>query len=72
MEIKMIEEGLLIPKSVLNELGIDDFEVLTRGREILVRPKTVTKQCAGFVGEEEYDEEFISQMENAWAARGDD
>lgn len=50
MEIKMIEEGLLIPKSVLNELGIDDFEVLTRGREILVRPKTVTKQWCGICG----------------------
>lgn len=61
----MIKEGLLIPKSVLKDLGIDDFEVLTRGREILVRPKTVTKRCAGFVGEEDYDEEFVAQMENA-------
>lgn len=68
----MIKEGLLIPRSLLDDLGIDDFEVLTRGREILVRPKTVTKRCVGFVGEGEYDEEFIAQMEKKWSERGKD
>jgi hypothetical protein len=40
MNVKMVKEGLLIPRSILNELGLSDFEILTRGREILIRPKT--------------------------------
>lgn len=35
----MVDDGLLIPKSLLNKLGTENLEVLTRGREIVIRPK---------------------------------
>lgn len=44
MDAVMVEEGLLIPKSLLTKLGTEDLEVLTRGREIVIRPKTKTRQ----------------------------
>jgi virulence-associated protein VagC len=63
MDAVMVEEGLLIPKSLLTKLGTENFEVLIRGREIVIRPKTKTRQHYGFVGETEYDEEFIKELE---------
>jgi hypothetical protein len=66
----MVDEGLLIPKSLLTKLGTENFEVLTRGREIVIRPKTKTRQYYGFVGETEYDEEFIKELEHDWEESG--
>ena len=66
----MVDEGLLIPKSLLTKLGTENLEVLTRGREIVIRPKTKTRQYYGFVGEMEYDEEFIKELEHDWEESG--
>jgi hypothetical protein len=62
----------LIPRSILNELELSDFEVLTRGREILIRPKTNVRRYLGFAREGEYDEALIEQLENAYLERGED
>lgn len=70
-EAMMVDEGLLIPKSLLTKLGTDNLEVLTRGREIVIRPKSKTKQYYGFVGETKYDEEFIKELERDFAESGD-
>ena len=70
MDALMVDEGLLIPKSLLTKLGTENFEVLTRGREIVIRPKTKTRQYYGFVGEMEYDEEFIKELEHDWEESG--
>lgn len=67
----MVDEGLLIPKSLLTKLGTEDFEVLTRGREIVIRPKSKTRQYYGFVGESDYDEEFIKELERDFEESGD-
>ena len=67
----MVEEGLLIPKSLLTKLGTDNLEVLARGREIVIRPKSKIKKYCGFVGETEYDEEFIKELERDFAESGD-
>ncbi len=40
MEIKMVKEGILIPKGMLRQLGIENFEILTEKHEILIRPKS--------------------------------
>ena len=66
----MVDEGLLIPKSLLTKLGTEDFEVLTRGREIVIRPKSKTRQYYGFVGETDYDEEFIKELERDFEESG--
>ena len=63
MDAVMVDEGLLIPKSLLTKLGTENLEVLTRGREIVIRPKTKTRQFYGFMGETKYDEEFIKELE---------
>ena len=39
--------------------------------EIVIRPKSKTKQYYGFVGETEYDEEFIKELERDFAESGD-
>jgi virulence-associated protein VagC len=67
----MVEEGLLIPNSLLTKLGTENLEVLTRGREIVIRPKSKIKQYCGFVGETDYDEEFIKELERDFAESGD-
>jgi len=50
MEIKTVKEGILIPKGILRQLGIENFEILTGKHEILIRPKTRTRRHYGFVG----------------------
>ncbi|HPS92596.1 MAG TPA: hypothetical protein PKV33_10595 [Methanothrix sp.] len=70
-EAMMVDEGLLIPKSLLTKLGTDNLEVLARGREIVIRPKSKTKQYYGLVGETKYDEEFIKELERDFAESGD-
>jgi len=47
MEVKTVKEGILIPKGILKQLGIEDFEVISRKHEILIRPKTSTKRHYG-------------------------
>ncbi len=69
MNIKMVKEGLMIPKSILNELGLSDFEVITHGREILIRPKTNVKWYLGFARDGEYDEDLVELLENAYLER---
>jgi virulence-associated protein VagC len=70
-EAMMVDEGLLIPKSLLTKLGTDNLEVLTRGREIVIRPKSKTREYYGFVGETEYDVDFIKDLERDFAESGD-
>ena len=72
MEIKTVKEGILIPKGILKQLGIENFEVVSRMHEILIRPKTRTKRHYGFVGSKKVDEEFILSLENEWHERGED
>gem|GEM_PF-1171367 len=71
IEIKSVKEGILIPKKVLIQLGIENFEILTRQHEILIRPKTITRRYYGFVGVEKINEEFISALEKDWSERGE-
>ncbi len=71
MEFKMVKEGILIPKSVLKDLGIENFEILTRNHEILIRPKTNTRRYYGFVGLEHVNEEFLTSLEIDWSERGE-
>jgi virulence-associated protein VagC len=70
MDAVMVEEGLLIPKSLLTKLGTEKLEVLTRGREIVIRPKTKTRQYFGFVGETDYDEDFIKELQHDYEESG--
>jgi len=72
MEIKTVKEGILIPKGILKQLGIENFEIVSRQYEILIRPKTSTKRHYGFVGSKKNDEEFILSLENEWHERGED
>ncbi len=72
MEVKTVKEGILIPKGFLKELGIENFEVIAKHHEILIRPKTSTKRCYGFVGSKKKDEEFVLSLENEWHDRGED
>lgn len=72
MEVKTVKEGILIPKGILKQLGIENFEVVSRKHEILIRPKTRTKRHYGFVGSKKVDEEFILSLENEWHERGED
>ena len=68
----MVDDGLLIPKSLLNKLGTENLEVLTRGREIVIRPKTKTRQYYGFMGVSEYNEVLIKEIEHDWEESGKD
>lgn len=70
MEIKTVNEGILIPRGILKQLGIENFEILTRQHEILIRPKTVTRRHYGFVGTEKINEDFILSLEKDWSERG--
>ena len=72
MDAKMVDEGLLIPKSLLTKLGTENLEVLTRDREIVIRPKTKTRQYYGFMGITEYDEKLIKELEHDWEESGRD
>lgn len=68
----IVDDGLLIPKSLLNKLGTENLEVLTRGREIVIRPKTKTRQYYGFMGISEYNEVLIKDLEHDWEESGKD
>ncbi len=68
----MVEGGLLIPRSLLKKLHTENFEVLTRDNEIVIRPKTKTRQYYGFMGITDYDEELIKELENDFEASGED
>ncbi|MBP7070739.1 MAG: hypothetical protein KBA97_06670 [Methanothrix sp.] len=68
----MVDDGLLIPKSLLNKLGTENLEVLTRGREIVIRPKTKTRQYYGFMGISEYNGVLIKELEHDWEESGKD
>ncbi|MDD5256908.1 MAG: hypothetical protein PHH76_05040 [Methanothrix soehngenii] len=68
----MVDEGLLIPKSLLTKLGTENLEVVTRGREIVIRPRTKTRQYYGFMGVTEYDEDLIKELKNDWEESGRD
>jgi hypothetical protein len=72
MDAIMVDEGLLIPKSLLTKLGTENLEVLTRGHEIVIRPKTKTRQYYGFMGITEYDEKLIRELEHDWEESGRD
>ncbi len=70
MEVKMVKEGILIPKTLLKDLGIENFEILTRNHEILIRPKTNTRRYYGFVGLNHVNEEFRKSLDMNWSKRG--
>lgn len=71
MEVKTVKEGILISRRILKELGIENFEVLTRQHEILIRPRTSTRKHYGFVGAEKINEEFVLSVEQDWSERGE-
>jgi virulence-associated protein VagC len=71
MDAKIVEDGLLIPRRLLNKLGTDNFEVLTRDHEIVIRPRTKTRQYYGFVGVTKVDEDFLEQLEHDWEESGE-
>jgi len=71
-EAVMVDGGLLIPKSLLTKLGTENLEVLTRGREIVIRPKTKTRQYYGFMVITKYDEKLIKELEHDWEESGKD
>ncbi len=68
MEIKTVKEGILIPKGILKQLGIENFEILTGKHEILIRPKsrrskqTIVDELRGSIKVENKDkiDEIIS------------
>ena len=68
----MVDDGLLIPKSLLAMLGTENLEVLTRGREIVIRPKTESGQYSGIKGPTEYDEALIKQLKHDFEESGQD
>jgi len=49
VKIEMKEEGIFIPKRLLDELEIEDAEVVLKEHEILVKPKSLTRKLKGFV-----------------------
>lgn len=51
MKVKVEEKGggIFIPRKLLDELEIDEANVLIRGHEILIRPKSVAKKLRGIV-----------------------
>ena len=71
--VKIIKEGFLIPEEVLKKLGLGEFEIDLKEKEheILVRPKTATKDYKGFVGAKKFDEKFLKSLEHEWAKRGE-
>ncbi|GFO96321.1 hypothetical protein ig2599ANME_0509 [groundwater metagenome] len=71
MEVKIVKDGILIPKNILKELGIENFEVLTRDHEILIRPKTNARRYYGFVGLTHINEKFLTLLETDWSERGE-
>jgi len=50
-EIKIEERGngIFIPRELLDELEIDEANVLVRGHEILIRPKSQARKLRGIV-----------------------
>jgi hypothetical protein len=72
MDAKIVEDGLLIPRRLLNKLGTDNFEVLARDNEIVIRPRTKTRQFYGFVGVTEVDEDILEQLGQDWEESGED
>jgi hypothetical protein len=54
------------------KLGTENLEVLTRGRKIVIRPKTKTRQYYGFMGVIEYDDNLIKELELYWEESGKD
>ncbi len=71
MEVKTVKEGILIPRRILKESGIENFEVLTRQHEILNSSRTSTRKHYGFVGAEKINEEFVLSLEQDWHERGE-
>ena len=63
MDAEMVEGGLLISRNLLKKRRTENFEVLTRDNEIVIRPKTKTRQYYGFMGVTDYDEAFIKELE---------
>lgn len=51
MKIKVEEkgDGIFIPRELLDELEIDEANVLVRGHEILIRPKSLARKLRGVV-----------------------
>ena len=71
MNVNIVDDGpLVLPKSLLNKLGIEDFEVITENHEILIRPKTNIRRYLGFAREGEFDKELIEQLEDSYLERG--
>lgn len=72
MEIKTVKEGILIPKGILKQLGIENFEILTGKHEILIRPKsrrlrqTIVDELRGSIKIENTDEIDEIIMAERW------
>ena len=53
MGIEIKKEGIFIPNKVLEEIGLEDFEVEIAEAELKIRPKSYTKRMFGFFKAEE-------------------
>lgn len=48
-KIEEKEDGIFIPRELLDELEIEETNVLVRGHEILIRPKSQARKLKGIV-----------------------
>jgi len=53
MGIEIKKSGVFIPNTVLEKIGLDEFEVEISEKELKIRPKSYTKRMFGFFKAEE-------------------
>jgi len=53
MGIEIKKSGVFIPNTVLEQIGLDEFEVEISEKELKIRPKSYTKRMFGFFKAEE-------------------
>ena len=59
MGIEIKKEGLFIPNKVLEEIGLENFEVEISETELKIRPKSYTKRMFGFF---KADEKLVDRI----------
>jgi len=53
MGIEIKKCGVFIPNTILEQIGLDEFEVEISEKELKIRPKSYTKRMFGFFKAEE-------------------
>ncbi|NQE05712.1 hypothetical protein C5S32_07570 [ANME-1 cluster archaeon GoMg1] len=59
MGIEVKKEGIFIPNKVLEEIGLESFEVEISETELKIRPKSYTKRMFGFF---KADEKLVDKV----------